>query len=104
MTSNAIMAIRCIFEQTWRLFNSWHIPGTNISPASWLIFAVVFFIGLKMVFGILGMTSVFGAYETSSAIKTYRQGGHSDADLRRYDSIINGYEDEATRLSHKYGR
>lgn len=90
MTSNAILAIRCIFEQSWRLFTSWHIPGTNISPAAWLIFAVVFYIGLKMVFGILGMTAVFGTFNSSEKIQTWRQGGHSTADLRRYDAIISG--------------
>lgn len=89
MTSNAILAIQCIFSESWRLFNSWHIPGTNISPASWLVFAVVFYIGLKMVFGILGMTAVFGTFDSSGYIKTIRQGGHSDADLARYNHVIN---------------
>lgn len=104
MTNDAILAIQCIFTQTWRLFTSWHIPGTNISPASWAIFAVVFYIGLKMVFGILGMTSVFGTFESSQAIKTYRQGGHSDADLARYDKIISGGDPELSALEAKYRR
>lgn len=89
MTENAIIAVRTIFSESWRLFTSWHIPGTAVSPATWLVFSVVFFIGIKMVMGILGMTAVFGSYDTSKAIKTYRQGGHSDADLARYDQIIN---------------
>lgn len=89
MTSNAILAVRTIFSESWRLFTSWHIPGTSVSPASWLVFAVVFYIGIKMVMGILGMTAVFGTFDTSGAIKTYRQGGHSDRDLARYDAVIN---------------
>lgn len=75
-----------------------------MSPAAWLVFAVVFYIGLKMVFGILGMTAVFGAYDTSGAIKTYRQGGYSDADLARYDKIISGGDPELAALEAKYSR
>lgn len=104
MTENAIAAVSCIFRESWRLFTSWHIPGTNVSPAAWLVFAVVFYIGLKMVFGILGMTAVFGAYDTSGAIKTYRQGGHSDTDLARYDKIISGGDPELAALEAKYSR
>lgn len=46
MTNDFKMALECIFTQFWRLFTSWHIPGTNVSPAElalFILFASVIF-------------------------------------------------------------
>lgn len=40
MTADAILILRTIFGTIWRLFTSWHIPGTNVTPASWAFFAL----------------------------------------------------------------
>lgn len=34
MQSNAYLLLRMFLEQTWRLFTSWYIPGTRITPAA----------------------------------------------------------------------
>lgn len=38
MTNDGILVLRCLFGNVWRLFNSWYIPGTKVTPASFLMF------------------------------------------------------------------
>lgn len=33
MTDDALSVLVCLFSNIWRLFNSWCIPGTNVTPA-----------------------------------------------------------------------
>lgn len=33
MTSDALLVVQCLFSTIWQLFNSWYIPGTNVTPA-----------------------------------------------------------------------
>lgn len=38
MTADAVSVVRAIFTDCWSLFTSWHIPGTNVTPASFALF------------------------------------------------------------------
>ena len=38
MTNDGILVLECLFGNVWRLFNSWYIPGTKVTPASFLMF------------------------------------------------------------------
>lgn len=38
MTADAVSVVQLIFTTIWTLFNSWHIPGTNVTPAMMFIF------------------------------------------------------------------
>lgn len=38
MTADAIQVVKLLFTAIWSLFTSWHIPGTNVSPAAWFMF------------------------------------------------------------------
>ena len=38
MTSDGLLVIQCLFGNVWRIFNSWYIPGTKVTPASFLLF------------------------------------------------------------------
>lgn len=40
MTADAILVVRVLFTSIWRLFTSWTIPGTNVTPATWAFFAL----------------------------------------------------------------
>ena len=44
MTSDAVLIVQFLFTSIWRLFTSWYIPGTNVTPAamSFLVLASVF--------------------------------------------------------------
>lgn len=33
MTLNFLTLLQTLFSQCWKFFNSWYIPGTNITPA-----------------------------------------------------------------------
>lgn len=41
MTDDALSVLVCLFQSVWKLFSSWHIPGTNITPAV-LFFGIAF--------------------------------------------------------------
>lgn len=49
MTNDALAVVSCIFTNVFRLFNSWYIPGTNVTPAV-LLFGSLF---LSIVFRFL---------------------------------------------------
>ena len=34
MTSDAILVLKCVFGNIFRFFNSWYIPGTNVTPGT----------------------------------------------------------------------
>lgn len=40
MTADALLVVQALFSTIWRLFTSWHIPGTNVTPGSWAFFAL----------------------------------------------------------------
>lgn len=48
MTSDALAILDCIFGTVWRIFTSWNIPGTNVTPGMFLIFLVVAGVGLRL--------------------------------------------------------
>lgn len=33
MTDDALSVVSVIFQSVFRIFNSWYIPGTNVTPA-----------------------------------------------------------------------
>lgn len=39
MTNDSLSVLVCLFQSVWKLFASWYIPGTNLTPA-------VFFFGI----------------------------------------------------------
>ena len=46
MTNDALAVLVCLFSNIFRLFNSWLIPGTNVTPAEaafGILFSVVLF-------------------------------------------------------------
>lgn len=49
MTVNALAAVHMLFSTIWRLFTSWTFPGTNVTPASWIIFAFVLVVAVRFV-------------------------------------------------------
>lgn len=34
MTRDAFLFLSTFFSNIWRLFNSWYIPGTNVTPGA----------------------------------------------------------------------
>lgn len=38
MTADALLVVQCLFNVIWRLFTSWHIPGTATTPAAFFLF------------------------------------------------------------------
>ena len=38
MTRDGLLVLECLFGNMWRLFTSWYIPGTEVTPAGFLVF------------------------------------------------------------------
>lgn len=43
MTDDALLVVESLFSTIWRFFNSWYIPGTNVTPAV-AFFGILFFV------------------------------------------------------------
>ena len=55
MTNDALSVVAAIFSTVFQLFNSWYIPGTNVTPAVALfgiLFLTIMFRILSRVFGL----------------------------------------------------
>ena len=52
MTNDALSVLFCLFSNIWRLFNSWRIPGTNVTPAE-AAFGILFTV---MMFNFIGQS------------------------------------------------
>lgn len=49
MTNDAVAVVKCLFQTIWQLFSSWHIPGTDVTPAAFALFLISSGIGLRYV-------------------------------------------------------
>lgn len=38
MTSDGILILQIVFGVIWRLFTSWYVPGTSVTPGMMLVF------------------------------------------------------------------
>jgi len=64
VTDDALAVVQCIFSNIWRLFSSWNIPGTNVTPAVALIgilFAVVCFRTFSRLLGVWSGSDAHGS-------------------------------------------
>lgn len=48
MTADTILVVQSLFTTIWSLFTSWHIPGTNVTPAAWALFALTAVLVLRI--------------------------------------------------------
>ena len=48
MTADALLVLRTLFGSIWALFNSWYIPGTNVTPAAFFIFLCCAYFALRI--------------------------------------------------------
>ena len=72
LTDDALLVLDCLFKTIWKLFNSWYIPGTNVTPAV-MIFGFLF---LGICFRFIG--HFFGLWESISCSSPRSKGGDSD--------------------------
>ena len=57
MTDDALSVVSLLFSSVFRLFTSWYIPGTNVTPAVaffGILFIVIMFKIAGHVFGLWG--------------------------------------------------
>lgn len=75
MTSDAVFILSNMLSQAWRLFTSWYIPGTNVTPAALALFGIVAGVSIKFI-----NTFVLGTHVLSSLKgKPNKKGDDSDS-------------------------
>lgn len=47
MTADALLVLQTLFSTIWSLFNSWHIPGTGVTPAGMGLFLLFSYVAVK---------------------------------------------------------
>jgi hypothetical protein len=57
MTNDALSVVVAVFSTVFQLFNSWYIPGTNVTPAV-ALFGILFILILFRIFA-----RVFGLWD-----------------------------------------
>lgn len=67
MTRDGLLVVRCLFETVWRLFTSWHIPGTETTPAAFLMFIGVCGLALKFLYRIINIAPHVNMVDDSPA-------------------------------------
>lgn len=55
MTNDSLSVVSVLFQSVFRLFTSWYIPGTNVTPAV-AIFGIAFImLSFRLVSKVLGL-------------------------------------------------
>lgn len=52
MTQDLLSILGFWFSYSFQLWNSFKIPGTNFSPAGWMIFGASAYIGINFIIGL----------------------------------------------------
>lgn len=55
MTSDFLSGLNMIFKIGWDLLTSFYIPGTNVTPAGFMLFVVVSGLSLKFLLSLFGV-------------------------------------------------
>lgn len=74
MSADAILIVQFLFQTIWRFFNSWYIPGTNVTPAAMAFFLLVSAFVLRSLGYLLNRAGAFDAQLGSSSDGVERVG------------------------------
>lgn len=55
-TEDGVLILKCIFQTIWRLFTSWCVPGTDVTPAEFILFLAFAGVSLRFFFRMIGIT------------------------------------------------
>lgn len=86
MTNDALSVLDCLFQTIWSLFTTWHIPGTNVTPAGFFLFLISASIGFRYVLSFLhSPSSGYGQAVSFSARFGFNRGSRSSGvpDVKR---------------------
>lgn len=75
MTADAEMVLVALFDTIWRLFTSWKIPGTNVTPAAFLIFLLFASLALRYLKNLFSLSSSVGSEFKSLKTERTPDGG-----------------------------
>lgn len=84
MTQNFLDCLKTLFGCTWSLLTSFHLPGTNITPAAMLLFGAVAYLSLKFFTNVIGN----GGVQDANAFRSYHI-RESGSDQRAFNRNLN---------------
>lgn len=58
MTQDVFSFLSGFLSAIWTLFNSWYVPGTNVTPAGFLLLCVFVPITLRFILNVIGVGSI----------------------------------------------
>ena len=64
MTSDALLAVQCIFTTIWSLFTSWYIPGTNVTPAQFFLFLSCASLGITFIVRMITLNPAISSHDS----------------------------------------
>lgn len=67
MTNEAYQIVQWFFATFWRFFNSWHIPGTGMTPAALFFLCAFVPLSLKLVSSIINNSTAPSSSSISRA-------------------------------------
>lgn len=77
MTSDGILILRSVFQTIWTLFTSWHIPGTNTTPATWFLLLLSAGVGIRIILRVFSRDATAGSNASAPGRFFSKHGGDS---------------------------
>lgn len=87
MTQNFYDCLKTLFGCVWSLLTSFHLPGTNITPAAMILFGALTYIALKFFTNMIGT----GGVQESNAFISYNRYNSGSDRMEMYDRRHNPY-------------
>lgn len=76
MTSDALLVLNALFKTIWRLFTEWKIPGTDVTPAAFLIFLLFAALALRYLKNLFSLSASVGSeFKSARADRGGSDGG-----------------------------
>lgn len=54
MRVDVFVFLQSFFALIWRFFSGWYIPGTNVTPAAFMLFLLFFALVLRLIRSLFG--------------------------------------------------
>lgn len=67
MTNEAVSFLSGFFNSVWKLYNSWKLPGTNVTPIAWALFLLLMPVFIRLFKRLLNTPDASGGGSSSKA-------------------------------------
>lgn len=68
MSNDVLLAMQGFFNAIWLFLTGWYLPGTNITPASFMLFCAMFKVTLPFVLDLISIS--FSSFRSDGGKKS----------------------------------